>query len=575
MVAKPAFEHTFRKRIVFMAVLFVIFLLVIAGRLAYIQVFANEKYIAMAEGQRTGQYQLMPTRGEIQIWDSFSNSPYTVATSSEKILVYANASLITDVDSTAQSLADILGMTKEEILPKISDSSKKYVVIKKDLTEEQQTKIKDLKLAGINFDKETSRLYPEKTLLAQLLGFVGFIGDERKGSYGIELAYNNELSGTPGLLMEEKDSAGRWIFGGKRDRVPAIDGNSILLTIDKTIQFKVESILKETVEKHGVESGSVVIMDPKSGAIISMANYPTFDLNDYGKVSSPEIYLNQVTVGAYEPGSIFKPLTFAAAINEGKLTPGTTFVDTGEVKVDEYTIKNSDLKSYGQQTMSQVLEQSLNTGTIFAKDSIGNAKFKEYVERFGFGKKTGFEVVESAGNLSNLKSNIKVNYHTASFGQGISVTPLQMVQAFSAIANGGEMVAPHIVSKIIRESGKVEDLDRSEKSQVISSRTASQVAAMMVNVVENGHGKQAAVPGYYIAGKTGTAQVASKSGGYEKGKLIGSFIGFGPVEDPKFVMLVRIDNPRGVRFAESTAAPAFGEIARFLVQHYKLQPTRQ
>ena len=567
MVAKPAFEHTFRKRIVFMAVLFVIFLFAIMGRLAYIQVFASNKYLAIAESQRTGEYQLMPTRGEIQIWDSFSNSAYTVATSSEKILVYANASSITDADSTAQSLAEVLGMTKEEILPKISDSSKKYVVIKKDLTEEQQTKIKDLKLAGINFDKETSRLYPEKTLLAQLLGFVGYVGDERKGSYGIELAYNNELSGTPGLLMEEKDSAGRWIFGGKRDRVPAIDGDSILLTIDKTIQFKVESILKESVEKHGAESGSVVIMDPKTGAIISMANYPTFDLNDYGKVSSPEVYLNQVTVGAYEPGSIFKPLTFAAAINEGKLSPNTTFIDTGEVKVDEYTIKNSDLKAYGQQTMTEVLEKSLNTGTIFAKDSIGNAKFKEYVERFGFGQKTGFEVVESAGSLSNLNGNIKSNYHTASFGQGISVTPLQMVQAFSAIANGGEMVAPHIVSKIIRESGKLEDLDRSEKSQVISSKTASQVAAMMVNVVENGHGKQAAVPGYYIAGKTGTAQVASKSGGYEKGKLIGSFVGFGPVEDPKFVMLVRIDNPQGVRYAESTAAPAFGEIASFLVQH--------
>ncbi|HMR55217.1 MAG TPA: hypothetical protein PKD34_01325, partial [Candidatus Doudnabacteria bacterium] len=248
-----------------MAVLFVIFLFAIMGRLAYIQVFASNKYLAIAESQRTGEYQLMPTRGEIQIWDSFSNSAYTVATSSEKILVYANASSITDADSTAQSLAEVLGMTKEEILPKISDSSKKYVVIKKDLTEEQQTKIKDLKLAGINFDKETSRLYPEKTLLAQLLGFVGYVGDERKGSYGIELAYNNELSGTPGLLMEEKDSAGRWIFGGKRDRVPAIDGDSILLTIDKTIQFKVESILKESVEKHGAESGSVVIMDPKTG----------------------------------------------------------------------------------------------------------------------------------------------------------------------------------------------------------------------------------------------------------------------------------------------------------------------
>lgn len=558
-----------------MAVLFAIFLLAIIGRLAYIQVYASDKYLALAERQRTGQYQLMPTRGEIQIWDSFSNSPYTVATSIEKILVYANASAITEVDSTAQALAQVLGMTKEEIVSKLSDTSKKYVVIKKDLTEEEQTKIKDLKLAGINFDKETSRLYPEKTLLAQLLGFVGFVGNERQGSYGIELAYNNELSGKAGFLLEEKDSAGRWIFGGKRDRIPAIDGDSILLTIDKTIQFKVEAILKETVDKHGAESGSVVIMNPKTGAIIAMATYPSFDLNDYGKVSSPELYLNQVTVGAYEPGSIFKPITMAAAINEGKISPNTTYIDSGEVQVDGYTIKNADQKAYGQQTMTQVLEKSLNTGTIFAKESIGNEKFKEYLQRFGFGQKTGIEVVESAGNLSNLDQNIKSNYHTASFGHGISVTPLQMVQAFSAIANGGEMVSPHVVSKLIRENGKIEDLDHSKKRQVISSRTASEVAAMMVNVVENGHGKKAAVPGYYIAGKTGTAQVASKSGGYEKGKLIGSFIGFGPVEDPKFVMLVRIDNPQGVRYAESTAAPAFGEIARFLIQYYKLPPTRQ
>ncbi len=576
MVSRPSFEHTFRKRIVVLAVFFVLCMVIIVLRLASMQLWSGDKYKALAENQRTGQQQLEPTRGEIQIWDSFNNLPYTVATSSEKIMVWVNPSQVENPEEIATRLSELLGNPMEEILAKISDNTKKYVVIKKDLTEQEQTAIKDAALTGVSFDRETSRLYPEKSFLAHLLGFVGYVGDIKQGASGLELAYNNELSGSPGLLLEETDNAGRWIFGGKRDRVPAKDGDSIMLTIDKTAQLKVEAVLKEAVEKHSADSGSVVVMDPKTGAIIAMATYPTFDLNNYSKVENPEIYLNQVTVGAYEPGSIFKPLTMAAAINEGQITPTTTFTDTGEVKVDQYTIKNSDSKSYGLQTMTQVLEQSLNTGTIFAKDSIGNAKFLEYVERFGFGKKTGFEVVESAGNLANLKGNIKVNYHTASFGQGISVTPLQMVQAFSAIANEGKMRAPYVVSKIIRASGELEEIGPVEAQSVISSKTASEVAAMMVNVVENGHGTKAAVPGYYIAGKTGTAQVPRKDGrGYEENNNIGSFIGFGPVEDPKFVMLVRINHPRTVKFAESTAAPAFGEIARFLVQHYNIPPSRK
>lgn len=576
MVSKPSFEHTFKKRIVFVAVLFVLGILIIIGRLASMQIFNNDKYVALAEGQRTDEQQLEPVRGDIQIWDSFNNLPYTVATSSEKIMVYVNPSQVQNAEEVAAKLEELLKVPKEEIAAKIADTSKKYVVIKKDITEAEQTAVKDASLVGVSFDKETSRLYPERTLLAQLLGFVGYVGDKKQGAYGLELAYDNELAGTPGLLLEETDNAGRWIFGGKRDRVPAKDGDSILLTIDKTIQFKVESVLKDTVDKHGADSGSVVVVDPKTGAVIAMATYPSFDLNNYSKVDSPDIYLNQPSVGAYEPGSIFKPITMAAAINEGKISPNTTYEDTGEVKVDEYTIKNSDLKAYGTQTMTQVLEKSLNTGTIFAKDSIGNSKFLDYLERFGFGQKTGFEVVESAGNLSNLKGNIKVNYHTASFGQGISVTPLQMIQAFTAFANGGVMHAPFVVNKIIRQTGQLEELTPPEGKQVISSKTASEVAAMMVNVVENGHGKQAAVPGYYIAGKTGTAQVPRKDGkGYEDNNNIGSFIGFGPVEDPKFLMLVRINHPRTVKFAESTAAPAFGEIARFLVQHYKIPPTRQ
>lgn len=576
MAGHLSFEKVFRKRIVFLTILFLFCMLMIVLRLAYMQIWHQNEYQAMADGQRTKGQTLWPTRGEIRIWDSFTNQPYTVATTDEKVMVFVNASAVVNKDEVTNTLADILKIDKNEIAEKIADSSKKYVVIKKSLTDAEQEQIKAANLTGIGFDSETARLYPEGAMLAQLLGFVGFQGDKRAGSYGLELAFEKQLAGIPGYVLQEKDNSGRWIFGAKRDRVPATDGDSLMLTIDKTIQLQVDKILKQAVTDNQADSGSVIVMDPKTGAVLSMSTYPDFNLNEYSKVENPSIYINQITQGAYEPGSIFKPLTIAAAVNEGKINANTTYVDTGSVEIDGYTIKNSDEKAHGTQTMSQVLEESLNTGTIFAKDTIGNKKFNEYVERFGFGKKVGFEVMESPGDLGNLKGNIKVNYHTASFGQGISVTPLQMVQAFSALANGGEMVKPYVVKEIIRQDGKVEEVGKTQATQVISARAASEVAAMLVNVVEKGHGKRAGVPGYYIAGKTGTAQVPRKDGkGYEENNNIGSFIGFGPVEDPRFVILVRINHPRTVKFAETTAAPAFGQIAQFLLQHYKISPTRK
>ncbi|QQS23232.1 penicillin-binding protein 2 [bacterium] len=575
VAAQATFEKVFKKRIVFLAVLFIFCMLIIVARLAYMQLFHQGYYKALAESQHVGEHVIIPTRGEIMIQDSFSGQPYTVATSDEKILVYANPKVITDNGPILEKLPAVIGMDRAVLEEKLKDKNKGYVVLKKDLSEAEQEKIKELDLDGIAFDKETSRLYPEGSMLAQLLGFVGYKGDEKMGVYGLELAFNKELSGTQGTLQQEKDNSGRWIFGGRRDGVPAKDGDSLLLTIDKTIQLKVEAVLKDTVEKHGADSGSVVAMDPKTGAIMAMATYPTFDLNNYSKVSSAEVYNNQVTVGAYEPGSIFKPLTMAAALNEGAVTPSMTYVDTGEIKVGSYTIKNSDKKANGVQTMSQVLEQSLNTGTVFLETKIGHKKFSDYINRFGYGKKVGMEVNESAGDLGNLKGNIEINYYTASFGQGISVTPVQLVQSFSAIANGGEMVKPYVVKNIIRNNGKVEEVGKTQSTKILSPKAASEVAAMMVNVVERGHGTKAGVPGYYVAGKTGTAQVPRKDGrGYEENNNIGSFIGFAPVEDPKFVMLVRINHPRSVKFAESTAAPAWGSIASFMLQHYKVAPTR-
>jgi cell division protein FtsI/penicillin-binding protein 2 len=225
--------------------------------------------------------------------------------------------------------------------------------------------------------------------------------------------------------------------------------------------------------------------------------------------------------------------------------------------------------------MTQVLEKSLNTGVIFAKEQIGNKTFFEYIKKFGFGKTTGIELPETKGNLDNLKANIAASFHTAAYGQGITVTPMQLVQAFTALANQGKMMKPYLVQGKIYPNGRTENIKPQELGQVVSEKTANMVAAMMVSVVENGHGKKAGVPGYYIAGKTGTAQVAGKDGKYEENNNIGTFIGFGPVENPKFLMLIRIDHPRDVSFAETTTAPAFGEVAQFILNYYQVPPTRK
>jgi cell division protein FtsI/penicillin-binding protein 2 len=575
MTSKLA-NHAIHKRVVILTVLLFLFFGVIFSRLVFLQVVQAEEYRALAEDQYTLVKKLTADRGEIKITDKFSPNPYTVATNIEKDLVYAIPPAITDTRSVAEALSPIIGIPVEDIESKLVDKTKKYVPLKKQLSEEEVEKIKALKLSGISFDPQITRFYPEKNFLSSVLGFVGFKEDVRKGLYGLESYFDEELAGVSGSLSQEKDAGGSWIFGAKRELRAATDGDTLLLTIDKTIQFKVESVLKEAVEKNQADSGSIVVMDPKTGAILAMASYPDFDPNEYNKTERVSDFNNLNTIGNYEPGSVFKAFTMAAAIDQGKISPSTTYNDTGKVEIDNYVIQNSDKKAHGIQTMSQALEESLNTGVIFAKEQIGNAKFLDYLTKFGFGEKTGIELPETSGNLSNLKGNIKVNYHTASFGQGISVTPIQLAQAYGALANKGDMMKPYIVQSIIDADGKSEITQPVKIGNPVTERTANTVSAMLVNVVENGHGKKAAVPGYYIAGKTGTAQVPRSDGkGYEQNNNIGSFAGYGPVEDPRFVMVVRINHPRTVQYAESTAGPAFGQIAQFILNYYNIQPNRK
>ena len=310
-----------------------------------------------------------------------------------------------------------------------------------------------------------------------------------------------------------------------------------------------------------------------------MCGAPDYNPNVYNEVDSIRIFNNPVLFNAYEPGSIFKPLTMAAAVDVGAVTPKTTYIDTGSVMVDGWhkPIGNAEGKVYGESDMTKVLEDSINTGMIFSMRAMGQETFVEYVKAFGFGKTTGIEIeTEVPGTIDALDLGSEIYAATASFGQGITVTPLQIVMAYAALANGGVLKQPLIVDEIRHPDGLVEKRATKDIVQVIDPKSARTEAAMLVSVIEHGHGKKAAVPGYYIAGKTGTAQVARKDGiGYDQDNTIGSFAGFGPVENPRFAMVVRIDNPQGVVWAESTAAPLFGELAEFLLQYFEVPPVRE
>lgn len=572
---KPT-RNSYRIRIFLLLLGITVFIGLIGFRMFYLQVVNREYYTRLATNQHDYEKTIYPKRGDIYLTSTVNGQNLLVATNISKNIVYAVPKDIPDIAQTASKLAPILEMELQEVLEKMSKGSQTYVVLKKQLTEQVSETIKTLDLPGINLEPEDVRFYPENNLASHVLGFLGFKDNLRVGQYGIEGKFEKNLAGSKGVVGLETGLAGTWITFASRNLTPAQDGDSIVLTIDPAIQFKAQEVLKSAVISHEAQQGSVVVVDPKTGAILAMANFPDFDPNTYNKFDISK-YTNISLAADYEPGSIFKPITMAAALNEKKVTPETTYEDTGEVQLDDYKIKNSDGKAHGIQNMTQVLEQSLNTGMVFVEKQLGNDLFKKYVSEFGFGRLAGLELPgEVKGNLDNLQKKGDVFFGTASYGQGLTATPLQMVQAYTAIANGGKMMQPYVVSKIIHPNGKEEQAQPKLVENVIDSKTSATLSAMLVNVVENGHGKRAAVKGYYIAGKTGTAQVARTDRvGYDPDKTIGSFVGFGPVDDPKFLMLVRIDNPKNVKFAESTAAPAFGEIAAFILNYLQVPPVRQ
>ncbi len=568
-------EHTIQKqRISFLNILVTLFVALIIYKLFYYQVILHKQYLVLAKKQHWASKEILPKRGEIYLNDSYTKSgEYAIALNETLGMVYAIPPQIEDKNEAAKQLAPILEISKEEIAGKIKNDKDLYVPLKRKLTREQTKKIEELELSGIVLEKERWRIYPEGSLASQVLGYVDAEGN---GRYGVEEYYNQELKGKPGYLLSEKDIAGITLSIGESSLTPSEDGADIVLTLDRIIQYKVEKILKKQVEDFHARGGSAIVIDPKTGKILAMANYPTFDPNQYNKIPKEnyKVFKNAAVTDVWEPGSIFKPITMAAAINEDKVTPDTTFKDIGKVVIGGYPIRNSDRRAHGIQTMIQVLEKSLNLGAVFVQQKLGGKLFYDYLVKFGFGTKIEVECIgESAGVLPSYNELREGDFARMSFGQAIAVTPLQMINSISAIANKGQLMKPYLVEKIKYPDGKVKTFEPEPVSQIISEKSARTVASMMVSVIERGYGKKAKVEGYRIAGKTGTAQLPMPgSKGYYTDKTIGSFVAFGPVEDPRFVILVKIDVPLGVQWAESTAAPAAGKIAQEIINYYKIPP---
>ena len=575
-VDKKNFEDSLNWRIYALVFLFFAMSLIIISRFYSLQVVQHVQYQALAEGQHSIFRSLVPKRGEIFMKDR--SERYPLAVNRETKMAYAVPKEIENSSEAAFAVASVLQLDVNDLQTKFSKAGDMYESLKHRLSDEEIEKLTALKLRGIHLSDENYRYYPSSELAANVVGFVGWKGDNLGGRYGFEAFKDEALQGTEGSLFHERDASGGWVGGKEREITQAKDGDSFVLTLDHIVQYQAEKIIKNAIGKYECDSGSIIVMEPNSGKILAMANFPTFNPNEYARVESISAFRNTTVSSAYESGSVFKTFTIASGLDSGKITPDTTYTDTGSVSEAGYTIKNSDLKANGVQTMTQVMEKSLNTGVIYVEKLLGNKDFAEYMRRFGFGELTGIDLIgEARGNitnLNNLRSNIQ--FFTASFGQGITVTPIQLASAYSAIANGGTLMKPQIIDRILYADGRDEIIEPQEIRKVISQKAAMETGKILQSVVDNGHGKKAGVPGYLVGGKTGTAQIVdSQTGSYAEGKSVGSFAGFAPINDPKFTIVIELDNPKNVEWAESSAAPAFGEMMKFLLGYYNIEPTQQ
>lgn len=534
-------------------------------------------YAQTAQAQAGGISNIL-LRGNIYLTDA-SGQEHLVATNHKfPVLMVVPSKLDQGViDATVQRLVEITNLPRETVLKATGSATTGSRPLLRKLTDEQVSAIKGLTIAGITVGYEADRSYPAGMLAADVIGFLGYGQNGREGQYGIESAYEQELTGKSGSVLPAGLDIGARLaklVGRTATTATSTDDTprDVILTLDKNIQSYAQSVLDGVLKKYDAASGVLLVQEPKTGRILAMADSPSFDPNWYSSYPAGN-YLN-ASLLSFEPGSSFKPFTMAMGLDMEKVTLSTTFDDNSDVVVDGYNIKNFNEKHFGRVTMSQVLEKSINTGVMWVEERIGNSKFLDYIVNMGFGQRTGIDLPgESSGDISNLYTGRRINFMTASFGQGITVTPLQLITGYSAIANGGKLMKPYIVASVRDERGKLTETKPEMVGTPFTAKTAATLRTMLTSVVDNGFDK-ARILRYDVAGKTGTAQIASPEGGYLEGQYNHSFVGFAPAGNPRFVILIRMEKPQGITFAADSLSPAFKDMAMFMLNYFNIPPTR-
>lgn len=557
---------TWRYRFLFS--LLIISLVIISARLFYWQIVKAQELSLLGRSQYEKFVKLFPIRGEIKTSDGFP-----IVTNKISYTVFANPREIKDREKTAAGLYKLLKEKDASLAARLS-SGGVWVPLKEDVNYTTQKKIEALNLPGIGFKKDSSTFYPEASLAASLIGFVGKKEDGGSiGYYGLEGYYDRLLRGSEGLAKVTQDAFGKPIIADIEGSTKAIDGSSLILSVNRSIQFMAEEKLKKGIEQYGASGGMVGIMDPKTGNIIAMASFPSFSPGNYQDYPE-KLYKNAFISSIYEPGSTFKPVVMSSALDAGLIKPATKCpICAGPVSIGGYVIHTWNDKYFKNTNMVDVIQHSDNTGMVYVAQKLGVDRMISYLSKFGIGSPTGIDLQgEVSPGLKPKNLWYPVDLATTGFGQGISVTPIELLDAISAIANEGRRMEPHVVLAVETPEGKIIDIPPKILDKPISSQTAKVMTEILVNAVNKGEASWARLKGYRIAGKTGTASIPI-AGHYDPTKTIASFIGFAPADNPKFAMLVIIDKPTASIYGSETAAPIFFSIAKELLSYYGIPPT--
>lgn len=553
--------------------IFIIIVLVVAAiflKLFFAQIVHGAERENQALNSRLKELTMQPNRGVI--YDAKGNA---MAISIECYSVYITPKNVRDAKNSEeiiQGLAEVLEMDSDKVREKVQKNSG-FEYIKRRITDEQAQILRERKYSGVGLTSEYKRSYPKGSLACHVLGFAGI---DNQGLAGLELYYDKELTGTPGKLLLEVDSAQNNIPQSQQEFIPAVEGYSVYLTIDETVQYITERELEKVYHEQEAEAATAIVMDVKTGAVLAMANYPNFDPNNYSEVEA-KVWNNFAVNGTYEPGSTFKMVSSSMFLEEGVTGANDHYYCAGHMRISGYNFKCwRSYRPHQDQTFAQAVGNSCNPVMAQVAFKLGYDKFYEYLSGFGFDRKTGIDLPgEALGVMVNKDRAVDIDLAAMSIGQSNSYTPIQVITAISAVANGGKLMQPYVVAKITDNDGNVvKETEPTVVRQVISEQTSQTMREILNGVVEEGTGSRGKVEGYNVCGKTGTAQKVV-DGRYSDTDYICSYAGFAPAEDPQIAVLVFVDSPKHEKMGGLVSGPVFANIMGDVLRYYKIPPTEE